>query len=216
MSDQKIYLLLTDTGSMLTRTIKLFTRKKYNHVSLAFDAALADTFSFGRKKANNPFIGGFIHEDVTSDFYSPAKCAVYALTVSEEQAAVMRDYVSSFEKDKEKYHYNLLGLLPALFNKEWDRENYYFCSHFVSTVLVEGGVLQSNKPVTLMRPADILEALPFVPLYEGVLCQFNELSMSSAEQELVYQTEQTIASIDVDSADLCFSENFSSVPVPVL
>lgn len=55
MSEQEIYLLLTDTGSILTRTIKLFTRKKYNHISLAFDAVLEDTFSFGRKKANNHF-----------------------------------------------------------------------------------------------------------------------------------------------------------------
>ncbi|MDB6352943.1 hypothetical protein PH235_05170 [Trichococcus sp. K1Tr] len=213
MSDQKIYLLLTDTGSMLTRTIKLFTRNKYNHVSLAFDAELANTFSFGRKKANNPFIGGFIHEDVTSDFYSQAKCAVYSLTVSEEQAAVMRGYVSSFEKDKEKYHYNLLGLLPALFNKVWDRENYFFCSHFVSTVLVEGDVLQANKPVALMRPADVLEALPFVPLYEGVLCHFNELSMNAVEQGLVFEAEMMIESIDSDGADLRFPDNFSPVPV---
>lgn len=213
MSDQKIYLLLTDTGSILTRIIKLFTRKKYNHVSLAFDAELADTFSFGRKKANNPFIGGFIHEDVTSAFYSQAKCAVYSLTVSEEQAAVMRGYVSSFEKDKEKYHYNLLGLFPALFNKVWDRENYFFCSHFVSTVLVEGDVLQANKPVALMRPADVLEALPFVPLYEGVLCHFNELSMSAVGQGLAYEAERMIESIDSDGADLRFPDNFSPVPV---
>lgn len=199
MSDQKIYLLLTDTGSMLTRTIKLFTRQKYNHVSLAFDPALAETFSFGRKKADNPFIGGFIHEDVTSDFYSQAKCAVYALTVSEEQAKAMRGLVSSFEKEKDKYHYNLIGLLPAFFNKEWNRENYYFCSHFVSTVLLEGGVLQSNKPVTLMRPADVLEALPFEPLYEGILCHFNEVTM--------------IAAVDVESEDHSFPENFSPVPV---
>lgn len=213
MSDQKIYLLLTDTGSMLTRIIKLFTRKKYNHVSLAFDAALAETFSFGRKKANNPFIGGFIHEDVTSDFYSQAKCAVYALTVSEEQAAVMRGYVASFEKDKEKYHYNLLGLLPALFNQEWDRDNYYFCSHFVSTVLVEGDVLQSDKPVTLMRPTDVLEALPFDPVYEGKLCHFNELSMGAVAKGLAYEAEMMLASIDSDSADHGFPENFSPVPV---
>lgn len=58
MSDQKIYLLLTDTGSMLTRMRQTVYEEKYNHVSLAFDAELADTFSFGRKKANNPFIGG--------------------------------------------------------------------------------------------------------------------------------------------------------------
>lgn len=214
MSDQKVYLLLTDTGSVLTRIIKLFTQKKYNHVSLAFDEALADTFSFGRKKANNPFIGGFIHEDVTSDFYSQSKCAVYSLTVSEEQAAVMRGYVASFEKDSEKYHYNLMGLLPALFNMEWDRKNYYFCSHFVSTVLAEGKVLQANKPLTLMRPTDILEALPFVLLYEGKLFQFNELSMSAVEQGPIIEAEKMIASLEMDSADLLFPDNF--LPVPVL
>lgn len=210
MSEQEIYLLLTDTGSILTRTIKLFTRKKYNHISLAFDAVLADTFSFGRKKANNPFIGGFIHEDVTSNFYSRAKCAVYTLTVSEEQAKVMRAYVSSFEKDKEKYHYNLLGLVPALFNKEWERKNYYFCSHFVSSVLVEGGVLQSNKPVTLMRPMDVLEALPCLPMYEGILGQFNELSRATEQQGLVYEMEMTL---DPDAAELYFPEKFSPVPL---
>ena len=187
--------------------------KKYNHVSLAFDAALADTFSFGRKKANNPFIGGFIHEDVTSDFYSQAKCAVYALAVSEEQTAVMRGYVASFEKDKEKYHYNLLGLLPALFNQEWDRENYYFCSHFVSAVLVEGDVLQSDKPVTLMRPTDVLEALPFVPLYEGKLCHFNELSIGGGRKEASYEAQLLINPLDLDSADHGFPENLLSFPV---
>ena len=154
MSDQKIYLLLTDTGSMLTRTIKLFTRKKYNHVSLAFDAELADTFSFGRKKANNPFIGGFIHEDVTSDFYSRAKCAVYELTVSEKQAAVMRGYVSSFEKDKEKYHYNLLGLLPALFNKVWDRENYYLS--FGYSLVLKGDEADSPSVIRVVGQASAL------------------------------------------------------------
>ena len=210
MSEQEIYSLLTDTGSILTRTIKLFTRKKYNHISLAFDAVLEDTFSFGRKKANNPFIGGFIHEDVTSDFYSRAKCAVYALTVSEEQAKVMRAYVSSFEKDKEKYRYNLLGLVPALFNKEWERKNYYFCSHFVSSVLVKGGVMQSNKPLTLMRPMDVLEALPCIPIYEGVLSQFNELSMAADQQELVSEMKMTL---DPDTAELYFPENFSPVPL---
>lgn len=214
MSEQNIYLLLTDTGSLLTRTIKLFTKKKYNHVSLAFDAGLTDTFSFGRKKANNPFIGGFIQEDVTSDFYSQAKCAVYALTVTEEQAAVMRGYVSCFEEDKDKYHYNLLGLVTALLNKEWDRENYYFCSHFVATVLVEADVLQSRKPVSLMRPTDVLEALPFIPLYEGNLYHFNELSMSEFEKDLVHEAEMVFESIDLVGADRCFPENLLPFPIP--
>jgi hypothetical protein len=58
-----------------------------------------------------------------------------------------------------------------------------------------------------------LEALPFVPLYEGVLCHFNELSMSAVEQVLVFEAEMMIESIDSDGADLRFPDNFSPVPV---
>ena len=97
---------------------------------------------------------------------------------------------------------------------EWDRKNYYFCSHFVSTDLAEGKVLQANKPLTLMRPTDILEALPFVLLYECKLFQFNELSMSAVEQGPIIEAEKMIASLEMDSADLLFPDNF--LPVPVL
>jgi len=212
MSDQKIYLLLTDTGSMLTRTIKLFSKKKYNHVSLAFDAGLIETFSFGRKKANNPFIGGFIREDITSDFYSQAKCAVFALSVTEEQAANMRGYVSCFENEKDKYHYNFLGLVTAFFEKEWDRENYYFCSHFVATILEKGKVLQSPKPVTLMAPEDVLESLPFIPLYEGDLYHFNELFMEKAQKDSLHDVEVVFESFGLTEDDLFFPEELLSFP----
>ena len=74
-------------------------------------------------------------------------------------------------------------------------------------------MLQANKPVALMRPTDVLEALPFVPLYEGVLYHFNELSTSASAQGLAYEAENIIESIDSDSADLYFPDNFSPVPI---
>lgn len=52
--------------------------------------------------------------------------------------------------------------------------------------------MQSNKPVTLMRPMDVLEALPCIPIYEGVLSQFNELSMAADQQELVSEMKMTL------------------------
>ena len=35
--ERKVYLLLTNTGSFLTKLIKLYTKKPYNHASIAFD-----------------------------------------------------------------------------------------------------------------------------------------------------------------------------------
>ena len=59
-----IYILLTDTGSVLTRVIKRFTNNPYNHVSIAFEEDLNKLYSFGRLQPNNPFFAGFVEESV--------------------------------------------------------------------------------------------------------------------------------------------------------
>ena len=53
-----IYILLSDTGSVLTRIIKHFTNNPYNHVSIAFEEDLSKLYSFGRLQPNNPFFVG--------------------------------------------------------------------------------------------------------------------------------------------------------------
>ena len=55
-----IYIILTETGSLLSRAIQVYTQKNFNHVSIAFDPELKEMYSFGRKYENNPLIGGFV------------------------------------------------------------------------------------------------------------------------------------------------------------
>ncbi|MFD2679180.1 hypothetical protein [Bacillus seohaeanensis] len=43
MKEKKIYLLFTDTGTLFTKLIKLYTKKPFNHVSLSFDHQLTET-----------------------------------------------------------------------------------------------------------------------------------------------------------------------------
>lgn len=79
MSDNKnIYVLLTDTGTMFTKLIKRITAAPYNHASLALDENLNEVFSFGRKCANNPWVGGFVEEDVYEGTFRhfPARAAL--------------------------------------------------------------------------------------------------------------------------------------------
>lgn len=76
MSNEKeMYILLTDTGTLLSKLIKCFTNAPYNHVSIVFDKRLDEVYSFGRKEPRNPFIAGFIREDVylvhTDTFIKP-------------------------------------------------------------------------------------------------------------------------------------------------
>ena len=44
-----IYIVLTDTGTLLSKTIGMYTRKDLNHASIAFDEQLTEMYSFGRK-----------------------------------------------------------------------------------------------------------------------------------------------------------------------
>ena len=48
---KKVYILLTDTGTLFTKSIKTYTKAPYNHASISFDVGLEELYSFGRKKS---------------------------------------------------------------------------------------------------------------------------------------------------------------------
>ena len=46
---KKVYILLTHTGTILSKAIKLYTSHEYTHVSIALDEKLDRLYSFGRR-----------------------------------------------------------------------------------------------------------------------------------------------------------------------
>ena len=168
MSETKVYLLFTNTGTMLTRLIKLYTRDSLNHASIAFDEQLQELYSFGRKKPYNPFIGGFVKEQVGEGIIKNAECAVYSLSVSKEEYEIMKAEVKKIEQRKDQLKYNLMGLFAIVFNQTWERENAFFCSEFVATVLNrKDGLL--NKVPCLITPQDLLNIENLELVYKGKL-----------------------------------------------
>lgn len=172
----KVYLLLTDTGSLLSQTIKRFTQQKYNHCSLAFDLELSQTYSFGRKQPWNPINGGFVQEDVHSDFFLTSDCTVYSLTVTEEQKEKILQFIHQTEQQRNDMRYNFLGLVAANFEIEWQRDYHYFCSEFVATALVAGGVYLPDKPLSFVAPFDLVNNLPLELVFEGTLYEYTQLT----------------------------------------
>ena len=74
---KNVYILLTDTGSVLTTMIKHVTTNPYNHVSISFDEDLETLYSFGRKHPNNPFLGGFVKESIYSGTFKKFKNTIF-------------------------------------------------------------------------------------------------------------------------------------------
>lgn len=169
MERKKVYLLLTDTGTIFTRLIKLYTKKPYNHASIVFDETFKEVYSFGRKRPRNPFIGGFVNEDVRKGLFKNARCAIYSFDVSEVQIEKMKIFIHKIEMEKHLYGYNLLGLITIIINKPYQRKRAFFCSEFVAQVLDEGGICQLQKPISLVSPND-LQSLENLQLeFEGQL-----------------------------------------------
>ncbi|WP_346200690.1 hypothetical protein NSQ96_05420 [Caldifermentibacillus hisashii] len=172
MEEKKIYLLLTDTGTLFSRLIKCYTKKPYNHASIAFDGELATVYSFGRKKPRNPFLCGFVREDMLSDWFRRANCAIYSLTVTDAQINQMRSYIRELEIQKELYRYNLLGVFGVMFNKPIKRKNAFFCSQFVASVLKHCNVIDFTKDVSLIKPHELPYTAAFQLVYEGKLMAY--------------------------------------------
>ncbi len=175
-----MYILLTNTGSFLTKLIKLYTKKPYNHASISFDHALSEVYSFGRKTARNPFIGGFVKEDVKAGLFKQADCTIYSFTVTDDQLQKMIYYLQDIEAQKRDYRYNFLGLFGVMFNKPIKRKKAFFCSQFVATVLKEGNIIHFEKPHSLITPHDFQKVTTFQFVFEGKLKDYQKQRKSSA------------------------------------
>ena len=58
-----LYIVASETGSIVSRAIRQFTGAKYNHVSIALNGTLHTMYSFGRRLPWCPFWGGFVREE---------------------------------------------------------------------------------------------------------------------------------------------------------
>jgi len=169
MKDHEIYVLLTDTGTVLNRTIKWFTKDPLNHASIAFDRKLTDVYSFGRKTQNNPFFAGFVKEDMNWELFKHATCEVYCCKVSTQVYNNIRNQILDMERNHAQYKYNLIGMLALLLNVEIKRDHAYFCSQFVASVFENNGIHLINKSSLLATPGDLVNAPDLQLIYKGKL-----------------------------------------------
>ena len=170
---KKIYFLLTDTGTFLTKSIKLYTKEPYNHVSISFDKELKELYSFGRVKYNNPFIGGFVKENIENPLFKKAKAKVFSFDVSEVEYNNLLLNIESFKMNKEKYQYNLIGFLSFLLNKPIKRTDKYFCSQFVQEILTRSEIKLIDKDPSLTKPGDFAKIDETNEIFCGMLKDYN-------------------------------------------
>lgn len=77
--------------------------------------------------------------------------------------------MNKFKKESDKYGYNLIGVVSAAFNYPIHREYRYFCSQFVSELLLNSGIKIIDKNPSLTAPMDFIGNNELECIYEGYL-----------------------------------------------
>lgn len=170
---KEIYIILTYTGTALSRIIKTFTKDEFSHVSISLDIELKEMYSFGRLNPYNPFWGGFVHEYVDKGtfkrFYN-TRAKIYSLKVTEEQYENMKNTIKKIQKEKENYKFNIIGLFAAGFHKKIKKEQSFYCAEFVKYVLEKANI--DTRLPDAVKPEDFKNINGLQEIYEGLLKKY--------------------------------------------
>lgn len=169
-----VYVVLSQTGTILSLILKWFTKAKYNHASISLDEKLDQMYSFGRKYPYNVFYGAYVKEHPSfgtfKRFYKTT-CQILKLEVTTLQKQEIENLVKTMYENRKKYKFDVLGLFEASFNKKLKRENYFYCSEFVRTILVKANVLKQEDLPEIIKPIDFL-SLDAETIYVGNLKEY--------------------------------------------
>lgn len=171
---KKIYIVLSFTGTWLSRAVRIYTGKKYSHVSIALDKDLDYMYSFGRINVNNPFRGGFVHEvqneGVFKKFYN-TESIIYSVEVNEQQYKKIKKSIKRFNDSKDIYGFNMIGLIGAGLNIKISRQRKFYCAEFVKYIFETSGVDLGLPEV--VRPYDFINVKEANIIYKGKLNEYS-------------------------------------------
>lgn len=172
--DEYIYLVIAQTGTGVAKFFKLLTRKPYNHVSLARDVDLSEMYSFARTYSPFPLPATFNREIVgkgTLGKFDSIPCEIYRIPVTQRQKQIYDETIDYFNKNRNVFSYNILGLIAVYLNIEWNRKKNFLCSQFVAYTMDKIGI-ELEKPFCLYIPDDFRNFPGAELVYSGELNDF--------------------------------------------
>ena len=177
MEAKKLYIVISQTGSIVSKFIRIVTRDRYNHVSISLDKDLTNMYSFGRVHTYNPFIGGFVKESVESGtfkrFVKNTVAVIMELDIPAELHSEIAKDLAHMYRHRSEYHYNYKGLFLAMFGKARHKIHTFYCSEFLQSFLEKHGIIEPDPDTKVIKPMDFLSLPGGKVLFEGRLRDFS-------------------------------------------
>lgn len=138
-------------------------------------------YSFGRKYANSPWLGGFVKEDVHSKILKNANALIFELEITNQQYVRLQLDINYFKEQQQNLQYNFFGLLAMALDIPLKRSNAYFCSEFIATLFVRAGIAPNLDP-QFTSPMNIIHIPNLKEIYKGPLNEYVESARSSNKE----------------------------------
>ncbi len=175
MNSIKIYIVVSQTRTVIGKIIRWYTKNEYNHVSISFDHSLQQCFSFARKKQWNPFLGRLMQEDFYQNpHYHQGKMELFQCDVNDEEYAALKERVLTMYDNQDVYKYNYKGIVGIVLNKPLYQVNTYTCTHFVSELLQSVDIDITEKEHELVVPQDFIDNQRLMNVYVGTVQNYLE------------------------------------------
>ena len=188
---KKIYIVLTHTGTMLSKIIKKYTKDEFSHISIALDIELNEMYSFGRLNPYSPLWAGFVHEykdkGTFKRFYN-TKTKIYSLEITDKQYEIIKNNIKKIQENKEEYKFNMLGLVAAGFHKKVRMDHSFYCAEFVKYIM-EKAEISTGLP-EVVKPEDFKEIDDLQEVYKGLLRKYQSPKGLLRENLLTYSAKK--------------------------
>ena len=173
--EKHVYIVVSQTGTLLSRLLKLVTKAEYNHASISLVPDLDTMYSFGRKNPYNPFWAGFVTESArfgTFKRFSQTRIMVLDIAVSQEQFQAIERRIQIMLALKNHYHYNYLGLWLAGLRICYRKKRCFYCSEFVKDLLEKQNIKGAGQLSSIVQPIHFLKLPTARKVYTGRLADF--------------------------------------------
>ena len=170
-----VYIVISQTGTLLSRLLKLVTKAEYNHASISLVPDLGTMYSFGRKNPYNPFRAGFVTESArfgTFKRFSKTRIVVLDIPVSEEQYLSIQRRIQTMLALRRHYHYNYLGLWLAGLRICYRHKRCFYCSEFVKDLLEKQNIRGVKQLDAIVQPIHFLSLPTAKQVYAGLLQEY--------------------------------------------
>ncbi len=145
-----VYIVLTNSKSISSGIIGVFTNREYNHISIAFDETLDTIVSYN---GGERILPPGLNPEILMNMYrnSGASVITYKLAANKEQKQKIIDEI--YKINEAGSAYNVIGLV---FKKSL-KPNIMFCSQFVYTMLDLAELSYFSECPCKVKPTDFIE-----------------------------------------------------------